>query len=463
MDNINIDITEVVDSVNITANETVDNVSIEIQESINGKEIELQTNATHIQWRYINEIAWTNLIPLSDLKGDQGEQGIQGIQGITGDTGEGVIAGGDEGLSLVKKSDSDYDTEWDVRQKYLSAGPSSQCVVTENGNGNFDIGSITCNLYDNANYLGQIKQYTVPALLNQTIPENIVTYIAVYYNNGTPEFRLIFDNTLINHSDIINVGNLFWEKVGSIDENHIFFTGIYGNGLPNKTSHRLIHTERFGFESGLGISEYNIRNLRIEPGVLWYDSEEIKTKLILTDTLEHEIHFYYHVSGNWTCSKISTYNNTQYDNGTDLQSLTGNKYTINWLYRCVNDTDYCTFLVLGDQAYTLLQTEAAQPPDNLPGIINKQGILIGRIIVKNGQNTATSIESSFSKVFTGSSVINHDDLSDLSGAGPEYNHLNNTQYGFITNSLGGTTGQILTKKTNTDYVIHNGLTQVHLI
>lgn len=36
---------------------------------VNGREIELKANDTHIQWRYVGEPDWTNLVELSTLKG----------------------------------------------------------------------------------------------------------------------------------------------------------------------------------------------------------------------------------------------------------------------------------------------------------------------------------------------------------------------------------------------------------
>ena len=46
-----------------------------------GREVELQTSATHVQWRYVDEENWTDLIPLADITGPQGEQGVQGEDG----------------------------------------------------------------------------------------------------------------------------------------------------------------------------------------------------------------------------------------------------------------------------------------------------------------------------------------------------------------------------------------------
>lgn len=40
-----------------------------------GREIEIQNNGTAIQWRYVGEDAWTDVVQLSDLKGDNGQIG----------------------------------------------------------------------------------------------------------------------------------------------------------------------------------------------------------------------------------------------------------------------------------------------------------------------------------------------------------------------------------------------------
>ena len=42
-----------------------------------GREVQFNVSATHIQWRYVGETPWTNLIPLSELRGNDGVQGPQ--------------------------------------------------------------------------------------------------------------------------------------------------------------------------------------------------------------------------------------------------------------------------------------------------------------------------------------------------------------------------------------------------
>lgn len=101
-----------------------------------GRPIELRLSKTHVQWRYIGEIIWKNLIAIESLKGPQGpkgdhgekgEKGDRGLQGYAGSQGQrgpqgftgpagpagpGVASGGTAGQVLKKASGDDYDTEW---------------------------------------------------------------------------------------------------------------------------------------------------------------------------------------------------------------------------------------------------------------------------------------------------------------------------------------------------------------
>lgn len=41
-----------------------------------GREVQLQANATHIQWRYVGDASWINLVALADLEGADGDNGL---------------------------------------------------------------------------------------------------------------------------------------------------------------------------------------------------------------------------------------------------------------------------------------------------------------------------------------------------------------------------------------------------
>ena len=64
-----------------------------------GREIELQKDLYFIQWRYISEPGWRNLIAYAELKGEKGDKGDDGLSGTPGAQGEQGMQGpkGDKG------------------------------------------------------------------------------------------------------------------------------------------------------------------------------------------------------------------------------------------------------------------------------------------------------------------------------------------------------------------------------
>jgi hypothetical protein len=51
---------------------------------INGREVQLQKSTTHIQWRYVGDLTWSDLVALNDLKGADGNAGAAGTDGNDG-------------------------------------------------------------------------------------------------------------------------------------------------------------------------------------------------------------------------------------------------------------------------------------------------------------------------------------------------------------------------------------------
>src|SRR5690606_35112184 len=52
-----------------------------------GREVELRKGETHVQWRYVGEPSWQDLVALADLKGDKGDPGEPGADGADGANG----------------------------------------------------------------------------------------------------------------------------------------------------------------------------------------------------------------------------------------------------------------------------------------------------------------------------------------------------------------------------------------
>jgi hypothetical protein len=336
-----------------------------------------------------------------------------------------------------------------VSQSVACGGKTIPITTTIGATGLLNISGIVANVCSNADFTGTIKEYTIPALVDYQLVANTYYYITVIYNGGTPIYDVITDNTIINHADRIAVCQAFWENVGAINEGHVFCVGDYGLGLANKIGHRLIHTERFGWEAGLALSESGTRYINLSAGTIWYDGEELLLSAV--DTGGDAYHLYYHSAPNvWTAVTRNSYSNTEYDNNTGgLQTLSAGKYAVNWVYRDVNSSSTDTFVVLGTDDYSLNQAQAAQPPASLPAVISKQCVLTGRIIVASGASTATQIDSAFAVAFSPSGIIVHNDVTGRDAAAQHpASSVVNTPAGTISS----TTVQAAINELDTDVV-----------
>jgi hypothetical protein len=334
-----------------------------------------------------------------------------------------------------------------VAQGVACGGTTVPITTTVGATGLLNVGGITANVCSTADFTGTIKEYTIPALVDYQLTANTYYYVTVIYNGGSPIYDVITDNTIINHSDRIAVCQAFWENVGAINEGHVFCVGDYGLGLANKIGHRIIHTERFGWESGLTLSESGTRYINVSSGVLWYDGEELLLGAVNTGVDAY--HLYYHSApGVWTAVTRNSYSNNEYDDNTGgLKTVSGGKYAVNWVYRLVDTTTSHTFVVLGTADYNLNSAQAAQPPASIPSVISKQCALVGRIIVSSGASTATQIDSAFAVTFSSSGVIVHNDIASRDAAAQHpATSITNTPAGTIS----ATTVQAAINELDTD-------------
>ena len=295
---------------------------------------------------------------------------------------------------------------------YISSGTKISPTITYNtGLGTVTIGDGTYRLFHTADYTGVISEH---AISGATFPitEHITTYICSDYNNGIPILRTITDSSQFNWSNICPIytvtrdgDNLSWVDWDAPS-----------NGLPNKIHDRLIRTDRFSRESGLSIGESNVpivRTIIVSAGTIWQgvyrnsmdsvDSSVDIVKMLYTDG-----------TGNWIDSFITQYNNTQFDNGNGLSTLTDGNYAVNWIFRMIgNQKEIVVFL--GDGDFDLNTAKASQLPNNIPALFSSNGMLIGRIIVLKGADSVTQIDSAFVTKFAASTVTSHSGLTSIIG------------------------------------------------
>jgi hypothetical protein len=174
-----------------------------------------------------------------------------------------------------------------------------------------------------------------------------------------------------------------------------------GNGLQNKLHRRFVKTQRFAKESGVELSESAGRVVVINAGVLWYGGRAVTVSPTQSDSTTATCYLWYHSGGNWTKSPVTQYNNSQFDDGADLQTLSAGRFTVNWIYRDVSDVDRCIHIILGSSVdssgYVELEAIGSTAPttSQLPPEMSVTAVLVGRIIARQNAATATQIDSAF--------------------------------------------------------------------
>lgn len=305
----------------------------------------------------------------------------------------------------------------------ISAGIQIAPTFTDNGDGSITFTSGLYCFFTNSSGIGKIKRFTI-AGTTFTLTDNTNQYIVADYNNGSPTIYVTTNVAVIDEITIIPIYTIY--RRGTVL--HILEWDSLGDALPNKTHKSIVKTQRFRTEpGGLGLGEAATRLVTVGSGTVWHGA--VSNSLLAFNSSVNTMWLAYHVAGVWTFTTITQYNNTQYDDGTNLQTLPGGKYAVNFVYRVVGTNDTTTIVFLGQGAYSLGDAQASQPPANLPGEVLSHCVLVGRIIVNQGGSTATQIDSAFSTIFSPAGVTDHNSLLNLQGGtGGQYYHLTSTEY-----------------------------------
>jgi len=289
----------------------------------------------------------------------------------------------------------------------LYRGCTALPSYTDNHNGTITIGTVHIAVYDNANYAGVPQVYLVAGGTFE-FTNNTTSCLGVFYNAGHPELQIV-DILIFEDSRYSPVFTVYRDG----NDLHITNWDTIGLGQAEKIFYAAARTKRYSLEYGLAVSEYGTRNIAVTAGKV-YVAMSVACTLGAINTATDNMQFWYHVAGVWTKSVVTAYNNTQHDNGTALVSTAAGKYVVNWVYRGVED-GLDLYIVIGNVEYTQAQALAAQPPA-APPIIQNHAMLIGKIIVKQGDNIAYAINSTFDITYVNSSPTSHAGLTDLSFA-----------------------------------------------
>ena len=296
-------------------------------------------------------------------------------------------------------------------------------TVSDNGDGTITLGSGEYVFCADAEGLLPLAKHTIAGASYSFTPD-VINYVTANYNSGAPTITVATSTSAIDNTTVVPVITVF--RNGT----HLDYIrwDLPAKALANKLMRRFVRTQRFAVEpGGLVLGEAAGRIVTTTAGNVWNGPHQA-TLTAFNSTLE-TLSFYYHVAGVWTKSAVTQYNNTQYDNGTDLVSAPAGKYVTNWVYRSISEGVQECYFILGTGSHTLNQAIDAGVPASIPPEISGTSILLGRIIVKAGDPAAQQINSAFTEALAYARPSDHLLLANLQGGmTDEYYHLTSAEY-----------------------------------
>jgi hypothetical protein len=178
---------------------------------------------------------------------------------------------------------------------------------------------------------------------------------------------------------------------------------------------------------GLIIGETGTRNVTVSAGSVW---ERLQTFAITAIDTSVADSFDTYCTTTKEATGATQWDNANYCNSGTLTALTSNRYAALWFYL---ELDGALLMVYGNAQYTSQAAAEDDPqPVTVPNRISAQALLIGRMIINEGDATALSIESAFTKAFAAATITDH---GELAGLGDD----DHTQYGLLAGRSGGQT------------------------
>jgi len=328
----------------------------------------------------------------------------------------------------------------DVFQRISWAGIEEETAIVDNGDGTITVPANSGDFLVNPGPSAGIQHLVIDAGTGLTLTDDVTNYVVANYNAGSPVFEVITAAALIDYVTYVPYAEVF-KRAGS-NGLHIQLSPIKGHGEVEASHNRVAKTERYARESGLeSIAVDGSLNLTLDGGVIWAVNTPYTISPVTASTRQFQLA---HVAGVWTVTPGShttpVINNTQYDDGTSLQTLTDTYWTINYVFRGIEDDDH-VYTILSDQQYATLDlAQAAKRFNAVPPIIETHSMFVGRVIVQKGATSNYTIESAFDTVFqASSSITSHSALTGLTND-------DHTQYALLA---GRGDGQILTGATTT--------------
>ncbi len=306
-----------------------------------------------------------------------------------------------------------FTTVQHVQDIFHSSGWISGGVISNDGSQNIDVTAGEGLIRATDSRTAQILFNDWAASNTNAISDGTAKFIGIEYNAGSPQVVIKATDTWDFTTDF-PIGSVVREGTTLHISQAEHAIGDHANFMVQ----RLYEVQKFARDNitgGLILGEDGAnRYVTVSTGVIWSRLNKFTIAAIDTDPGGGADTFetYKHVSGTFTLTTgVTTWPNTEYDDGTDLVVLSNNKYANLWFYL---DIDGELVMLYGTAQYnTSTLAELESPPTTLPLRISTHSFLAARMIFQKSASAAEEINSVFSTVFSPTLVSDHGNLAGL--------------------------------------------------
>ena len=291
---------------------------------------------------------------------------------------------------------------------FQNSGIISGFDFTDSGTGSITIALGVCYIRSANTTTSPLIRFDVAASALTAIATNDTTYILVNYNAGAP----IIEFSLVNTDNGNDIFMLYEVSRNGTVVIHVTPEIQHANNTMSIAQNWMYENFSQHRTDGLIIGETGTRNVTVTAGILWVKLNRLAISAIDTsaaDTFSH----YYHVAGVWTELVSQTqWDNLQYDDLTDLVTLTNNRYSYFDFYM-ESDGDLS---ILYGQAEFITQEGAENAPTSstFPNGFNDHTTFLGRMVFQKSGATTVAGLSAFDTIVTGGVITDHGSLGGLS-------------------------------------------------
>jgi hypothetical protein len=322
-----------------------------------------------------------------------------------------------------------FTTQADFNKLFGSAGRATGGGVSSAGTDSIAVSAGTGFIKATDSDIATLISFNWSSASSIAVATNTTTYVYISYNSGVPTIA----TTTVNNSWDLDTSFPLATVVQENNDIHILNNPWWvTDGTTNiiERIEALGNIRRDDNVGGLILSADGTRQLAVTAGILWSRLNEVAISVFsYGDSFEA----YWRTSSTlWAEADATTLSNIQLNNlsTNTLDAISNNKYVNFWVYAEADDKEISVVFPQAEYV-SAAGAEAETPPTALPAHIGTNGILLGRVIVKQATTAPVETQSAFTQVFGASQAADH---GNLTGLGDD----DHTQYVAVTGTRSAT-------------------------